>query len=60
MGQAAQLLAPGDILLLAYSGERSQVSDVHGDEPDAQDETWVLSDRQLVDDELHTPPGLWP
>jgi hypothetical protein len=30
-----------------------QVPDTNGDEPDRKDETWVLYDRQLVDDELY-------
>src|ERR1043166_7960133 len=56
IGSAAQRLTPGDILLLTYSGHGGQVEDVNGDEPDAQDETWVLWDRQLLDDELY---ALW-
>ncbi len=53
---AAQDLAGGDILFLTYSGHGSQVQDDNGDEPDQRDETWVLYDRQLVDDELYS---LW-
>jgi metacaspase-1 len=56
IGLAAQQLTPGDILLLTYSGHGGQIPDVNGDEPDAQDETWVLWDRQLLDDELY---ALW-
>ena len=33
-----------------------KVTDVSGDEADGLDETWVLYDRQLLDDELH---ALW-
>jgi metacaspase-1 len=55
---AAQQLTKGDILLLTYSGHGGQVRDTNGDETDKDrmDETWVLFDRQLVDDELY---DLW-
>ena len=56
IGQAAQQLNAGDILLLTYSGHGGQVQDANGDEPDGQDETWVLWDRMLIDDELY---ALW-
>ncbi len=55
---AAKRLSKGDIFLLTYSGHGGQVRDTNGDETDndRMDETWVLFDRQLVDDELY---GLW-
>lgn len=54
---AAKKLSTGDIFLLSYSGHGGQVSDTNGtEEEDAKDETWVLYNRQLVDDELYT---LW-
>lgn len=54
---AAGQLAPGDIFLLTYSGHGGQVPDTNSDEADDDlDETWVLYDRQLVDDELY---ALW-
>jgi metacaspase-1 len=57
IGRAATDLAGEDLLFLTYSGHGGQVPDRNGgDEPDRQDETWVLFDRQLVDDELF---GLW-
>jgi len=56
IGKAAQQLDGGDILLLTYSGHGGQVADVNGDEPDSLDETWVLWDRMLLDDELY---NLW-
>jgi metacaspase-1 len=56
IGQAARELASGDICLVTYSGHGGQINDVTGDEPDGKDETWVLWDRQLLDDELN---GLW-
>jgi hypothetical protein len=56
IGQAARDLQSGDQLLLTYSGHGGQVPDTNGDEDDGQDETWVLYDRMLVDDELY---ALW-
>lgn len=55
---AAKKLVKGDILLLTYSGHGGQVRDTNGDEKDndRMDETWVLFDREFVDDELYT---LW-
>ena len=61
--RAARTLASGDALLVTYAGHGAQVPDRNGDEAkkeageigeagDAYDETWVLYDRQLVDDEL--------
>jgi metacaspase-1 len=55
---AAGRLEQGDILFLTYSGHGGQVPDTNGDEPAGEDggpkdETWVLYDRQLVDDELY-------
>lgn len=60
---AAEELNAGDVFLLTYAGHGGQVPDGNGDEaraetdelgefPDAYDETWVLYDRMLVDDEL--------
>jgi metacaspase-1 len=51
---AAHALSTGDILFISYSGHGGQVPDTNGDEPDAEDETWVLYDRELVDDELYS------
>ena len=53
IGKAAQELVSGDHLLLTYSGHGGQVPDTNGDEDDGQDETWVLYDRMLCDDELY-------
>jgi metacaspase-1 len=51
--QAAGALDKGDLLFLTYSGHGGQVPDSNSDEKgDGNDETWVLYDRQLVDDEL--------
>lgn len=54
--QAAATLESGDIFFLSYSGHGGQMPDTNGDEVDGQDETWVLFDRELVDDELY---ALW-
>ena len=53
---AASQLKSGDILLLTYSGHGGQVPDPSEEEEDHFDETWVLYDRQLIDDELY---ALW-
>ena len=55
--EASGALAKGDLLFLTYSGHGGQVPDTNSDETgDSTDETWVLYDRQLVDDELY---ALW-
>jgi hypothetical protein len=50
---AAKTLGKDDIFLLTYSGHGGQVPDSNGDEPDHKDETWVLFDGELVDDQLY-------
>jgi hypothetical protein len=60
---AAAAMVAGDTFFLTYSGHGAQVPDLNGDESlrdlgevgetfDERDETWVLYDRMLVDDEL--------
>lgn len=56
IANAAQSMRPGDILLISYSGHGGQVYDANNDEPDTMDETWVLWDREVIDDEL---AALW-
>jgi hypothetical protein len=56
ISDAAEKLEAGDILFLTNSSHGGQVPDTNGDEDDQLDETWVLFDRQLVDDELY---DLW-
>ena len=51
--EVAKDLEAGDLLFLTYAGHGSQIRDVSGDEPDQRDETWVLYDRQVSDDELY-------
>jgi metacaspase-1 len=53
IGQAAQALQSGDAFLLTYAGHGSQVPDRGGDEKDGLDETWLLFDRMLLDDEIY-------
>lgn len=58
----ASELKDGDIFLLTYSGHGGSIADANGDESDrdendSRDETWILYDRQLVDDELHALLG---
>lgn len=53
---AAAALASGDMFFLTYAGHGGQVKDMDGDEEDLKDETWVLYDGQLLDDELNV---LW-
>lgn len=54
---AASKLDNGDILVFSYSGHGGQVPDANGDERDRMDETWVLYDRQMVDDEVYSLLG---
>ncbi|UBV44109.1 caspase family protein (plasmid) [Deinococcus taeanensis] len=56
IGLAATQLQGGDTFFLTYSGHGGQVPDANGDEADGQDETWVLYDRMMIDDELN---ALW-
>lgn len=51
---AADGLASGSTFFLTYAGHGAQVPNLNGDdeEVDNKDETWVLWDRMLLDDEL--------
>ncbi|MGB7396034.1 MAG: caspase family protein [Pricia sp.] len=53
ISENAQNLQNGDIFLLTYSGHGSSIPDTASDEADGRDESWVLYDRQFLDDELH-------
>ncbi len=53
----ANELESGDIFFLTFSGHGGQEPDVNGDEDDGLDETWVLWDRMLIDDELFSMFG---
>ena len=55
---AAMNLFAGDALFLTYSGHGSQVpNDSDDTEPDLKDETLVLYDRMLIDDEVYALLG---
>jgi hypothetical protein len=56
INRATKELVEDDFFLLTYSGHGGQINDVDDEEPDGLDETWVLYDRQLIDDELY---ALW-
>jgi hypothetical protein len=64
IAKVAGSLGAGDTFLLTYAGHGGQVPDIDGDEArtdtgeigerqDAYDETWLLFDRMLIDDELY-------
>lgn len=53
VAEAAEQLKSGDTLLITYAGHGGQVPDANGDEEDGKDETWVLYDGMLIDDELY-------
>jgi hypothetical protein len=57
IADAAQALGGGDIFVLTNSSHGGQLPDLNGDEPDGQDETWCMFDRQLVDDEIYAALG---
>jgi metacaspase-1 len=50
---AAKKLVTGDIFFLSNSSHGGQVEDTNGDDKDGMDETWVMYDRMIVDDELY-------
>lgn len=53
LSDAAGESRSGDIVIFTFSGHGGQLVDVSGDEPDEKDETLVLYDRMLLDDELY-------
>jgi uncharacterized caspase-like protein len=60
---AARTAEPGDLFVFYYSGHGHRRPDLDGDELDGYDETLVLYDRQVVDDDLNRiwtqfPPGV--
>lgn len=51
--EANRQLAPGGILLLTFAGHGCQVQNRSAlGQPDGLDESWCLSDKQMIDDEL--------
>lgn len=53
----AKNLQSGDLLVFYFSGHGGQATDTNGDESDGKDETLVLYNRHLIDDELN---AIWP
>jgi metacaspase-1 len=51
--KSAEVLEPGDLFFLTYAGHGGQICDVNKDEAEGLDETWVLYDGELIDDELN-------
>lgn len=50
---AASILRKGDIFVFFYAGHGGQQPDESGDEPDGRDETLIVYDREIIDDELN-------
>jgi metacaspase-1 len=50
--EAAASLTAGDICVITYAGHGGQFEDLSADEPDRLDETWLLFDREVLDDEI--------
>lgn len=62
--KAAQTLKAGDIFVLTYSGHGFYLPELesdllHHDEDDNRDETWVLYNGMIIDDELYELWGLF-
>lgn len=53
LSSLAATLWSGDRLLVTFAGHGAQVPDANGDEAAGVDETWVMYDRMLIDDELY-------
>lgn len=57
ISNAANSLQDGDIFFISYSGHGSSIENTStDDESDGRDESWVLYNRQFLDDELYS---LW-
>lgn len=54
LGRMSREIQPGGVAFVTYAGHGSQVPDNTGDEKKSgKDQTWVLYDRMLIDDELY-------
>jgi hypothetical protein len=53
LDSAAATLRDGDLFVVTYAGHGGQMADTDEEETDGKDETWVLYDRQVLDDELY-------
>ncbi|MDP3080480.1 MAG: caspase family protein [Brevundimonas sp.] len=50
---SASTLEAGDTFVISFAGHGGTFVDVNGDDSDGQDETWVLYDGEILDDELY-------
>ncbi len=57
---AVSVATAGDLIVVTYAGHGGQLTDTNGDEADGKDETWVLFDRMVIDDELKEIYGIAP
>jgi metacaspase-1 len=53
IAEAASYASAGDICVITYAGHGGQFEDLGGEEQDEKDETWLLYDREVLDDEIH-------
>ncbi|QGU03426.1 caspase family protein [Corynebacterium comes] len=53
LSEAARTLVAGDIFVLTYAGHGGRFADLSDDETDSMDETWLLYNREILDDEIH-------
>ena len=52
MEKWANILENGDLLVITVAGHGGQVRDTNNDEADGLDETWLLFDREVPDDDI--------
>ena len=52
LAKYASELESGDLLVITAAGHGGQVRDTNGDETDGLDETWLLYDKEVPDDEI--------
>jgi hypothetical protein len=57
LGAMAQQVEPGGVVMVSFAGHGSEVPDDTGDEPSGRDQTWVLYDKMLIDDQLRAMWG---
>ena len=57
LGAMAQQVEPGGVVMVTFAGHGSEVPDDTGDEQSGRDQTWVLYDKMLIDDQLRAMWG---
>ncbi|TWU03022.1 Caspase domain protein [Symmachiella macrocystis] len=57
IGEMALQIEPGGVAMVTYAGHGSEVPDDTGDEQSGRDQTWVLYDKMLIDDQLRAMWG---